>query len=140
MIIIYLYRTCTLAFLNYYQPDCILGTETWLDKDTTTSEIFRSEYQVLCEDRNSKARGGGAFIAVRKYYDMTLLPDLETNREILLATVQISASKSLTLGCFYRPPDSKTSTSEALVKSVDLMPKNSNQTIVLGGDFNPCWY
>ena len=53
---------------------------------------------------------------------MTLLPDLETNCEILWAKVQISASKSLTLGCFYRPPDSKISTSEKLVKSLDLMP------------------
>ena len=88
------------------------------------------------KDRNSKARGGGVFIAVRQHYDMTLLPDLETNCEILWAKVQISASKSLTLGCFYRPPDSKISTSEELVKSLDLMPKNSNQTIVLGGDFN----
>ena len=49
---------------------------------------------------------------------------------------EISASKFLTLGCFYRPPDSKISTSEELAKSLDLMPKNSNQTIVLGGDFN----
>ena len=122
-----------LAFLNYYQPDCILGTESWLDKDTTTSEIFPPEYQILREDRNSKARGGGVFIAVKKHYDMTLLPDLETNCEILWAKVQISASKSLTLGCFYRPPDPKISTSE---ESLDLMPKNSNQTIVLGGDFN----
>ena len=67
---------------------------------------------------------------------MTLLPDLETNCEILWAKVQISASKFLTLGCFYKPPDSKISTSEELAKSLDLMPKNSNQTIVLGGDFN----
>ena len=59
-----------LASLNYYQPDCILGTESWLDKDTTTSEIFPPEYQVLRKDRNSKARGGGVFIAVRKHYDM----------------------------------------------------------------------
>ena len=114
----------------------ILGSESWLDKDITTSEIFPPEYQVLRRDRNSKARGGGVFIAVKKHYDMTLLPDLLTNCEILRAKVQISASKSLTLGCFYRPPDSKISTSEELVKSLDLMPKNSNQTIVLGGDFN----
>ena len=33
-----------LASLNYYQPDCILGTESWLDKNTTTSEIFPFEY------------------------------------------------------------------------------------------------
>ena len=112
-----------LASLNYYQPDCILGTESWLDKDTT-SEIFPPEYQVLRKDRSSKARGGGVFIAVRKHYDMTLLPDLETNCEILWAKYPISASKSLTLGCFYRPPDSKISTSEELAKSLDLMPKN----------------
>ena len=123
--------------LNYRNPqfrhlllnivtDCILGTESWLDKDTTTSEIFPPEYQVLRKDRNSKARGGGVFIAVRKHYDMTLLPDLETNCEILWAIVQISALKSLTLGCFYKPPDYKISTSEELVKSLHLMPKNTN--------------
>ena len=67
---------------------------------------------------------------------MTLLPDLETNFEILWAKAQISASNSFTLGCFYSPPDSKISTSEELVKSLDPMPKNSNQTVVLGGDFN----
>ena len=50
--------------------------------------------------------------------------------------VQISASKSLTLRCFNRPPDSKISTSEELLRSLDLMPQNSNLTIVLGGDFN----
>ena len=67
---------------------------------------------------------------------MTLLPDLQTNCNILWARFQISASKSLTLGCFYRPPHSKFSTSEELVEYLDLKPKNSNQTIVLGGDFN----
>ena len=68
---------------------------------------------------------------------MTLdLPDLETNCEILWAKVQISASKSSTLRCFNRPPDSKISTSEELVKFLDLMTKNSNLSIVLGGDFN----
>ena len=65
---------------------------------------------------------------------MTFLPDLQTNCEILWAKVHISASTAL--GCFYRPSDSKISTSEELVKSLDLMPKHSNQTIVLGGDFN----
>ena len=82
-----------LASLNYDQPDCILGTESWFDKYTTTSEIFPPEYQVLRKDRNSKVRRGGVFIAVRKHYDMTLLPDLETNCEIFWAKVQILASK-----------------------------------------------
>ena len=36
-----------LASLNYYQPDCICGTKSWSDKDTTTSEIFPPEYQRL---------------------------------------------------------------------------------------------
>ena len=75
-----------LASINYYQPDCNLGTESWLDKDTTTSEIFPLEYRVLRRDRNSKARGG-VFIAVKEHYDMTLLPDLQTNCKILWAKV-----------------------------------------------------
>ena len=75
-------------------------------------------------------------MAVKKHYDVTLLPDLQSNCEIIWAKVKISASNSLTLGCFYRPPDSKINTLEELSKSLDLMPKNSNETIVLGGDFN----
>ena len=38
--------------------------------------------------------------------------------------------------CLYRPPDPEISNSRGLVKSLDLMPKNLNQTIVLGDDFN----
>ena len=68
---------------TWLYPDCILGTESWIVKDTTTSEIFPPKYQVLRKDRNSKARGGGVFIVVREHYDMTLLSDLETNCEIL---------------------------------------------------------
>ena len=49
----------------------------------------------------------------------SILPDLQTNCDGLTvwAKVQISASKSKTLGCLYRPPDPKISTSEELVKS-----------------------
>ena len=47
---------------------------------------------------------------------MTLLPDLQTNCEILWAKVYISASKLITLGCFYRPPDPKISTPEELFR------------------------
>ena len=46
------------------------------------------------------------------------------------------ASKSLTRGYFNRFPETKSSTSEELVKYLDLMPKSLYHTIVLGGDFN----
>ena len=84
----------TIILVTMTRTIYFIGTESWLGKDTTTSEMLPPEYQVLRKDRNSKARGGGVFIAVRKHYDMTLLPDFLTNCEILWAKVQISASKS----------------------------------------------
>ena len=84
------------------------------------------------KDRNPKARGGGVFIAVRKHYDMTLFPDLETNCEILCGKVQISASKFSPLGCFHRPPDSKISTSEEIFRP-DAKKIKSDQDVLSAG-------
>ena len=72
-----------------------------------TRILLPAKFSLLNTKFYVEIREGGVFIAVKKHYDMTLLPDLQTN-----------------CGCFYRPPDSKISTSEELVKSLDLMPKN----------------
>ena len=76
------------------------------------------------------------FIAVKENYDVSLLPDTVTDTELLWAKVHFEKSKSLILGSFYRPPGSKIKKMEEFSRSLDLLPKNSNQTIILGGDFN----
>ena len=123
--------------VDYFQPDCILGTESWLDKSVSTNEIFPPGYKIFRRDRiTSTQGGGGVFIAVKENYDVSLLPDTVTDTELLWAKVHFEKSKSLILESFYRPPGSKIKKMEEFSRSLDLLPKNSNQTIILGGDFN----
>ena len=76
------------------------------------------------------------FIAGKENYDVSLLPDTVTDTEILWAKVHFDKSKSLILGSVYRPPGSKIKKMEEFSRSLALLPKNSNQAIILGGDFN----
>ena len=93
--------------VNYFQPDCILGTESWLDKSVSTNEIYPPGYKIFRRDRITSTQGGGVFIAVKENYDVSLLPDTVTDTELLWAKVHFKKSKSLILGSFYRPPGSK---------------------------------
>ena len=122
--------------VDYFQPDCILGTESSLDKSVFTNEIFPPGYEIFRRDRITSTQGGGEFIAVKENYDVSLLPDTVTDTEFLWAKVHFEKSKSLILGSFYRPPGSKIKKMEEFSRSLDLLTKNSNQTIILGGDFN----
>ena len=133
------FSTMNVSSVDYFQPDCILGTESWLDKSASTNEIFPPGYKIFQRDRITSTQGGGVFIAVKENYDVSLLPDTVTDTELLWAKVHFEKSKSLILGSFYRPPGSKIKKIEEFSRSLDL-PKNSNQTIILGGDFNlPDW-
>ena len=62
--------------IDYFQPDCILGTESWLDKSVSTNEIFPPGYKIFRRDRitSTQGGGGGVFIAVKKI--MTYLSSL----------------------------------------------------------------
>ena len=46
--------------LNYTKPDVVCGTESWLNKDIKSSEIFpTNDYQVFRKDRDSLGGGHG---------------------------------------------------------------------------------
>ena len=45
--------------VDYFQPDCILGTESWLDKSVSTNEIFPPGYKIFRRDRITSTQGGG---------------------------------------------------------------------------------
>ena len=63
--------------VDYFQPDCILGTKSWLNKSVSTNEIFPPGYNILWKDRITSTQGGGVFIAVKENYDVSLLPDID---------------------------------------------------------------
>jgi hypothetical protein len=55
-----------LEFNDTYNPDVIIGTESWLREDVSNVEVFwgRDYYIAFRRDRN--IGGGGVFICVKK--------------------------------------------------------------------------
>jgi hypothetical protein len=52
------------SLIDMHQPDIICGTETWLNKDISSSEIFPDSYVVYRKDRDT--RGGGVLHAIKR--------------------------------------------------------------------------
>ena len=124
-----------LSTVDDFQPDCILGSESWLDHSIYNAEVFPINYNIYRRDRN--IHGGGVFIAVSNDYISSNVTIQENNSEIVWAKVDLNSTKSLLLGNFYRPPDAEIETFEGLQKSVQQLTKSiNNKHVILGGDFN----
>ena len=49
--------------IDTYNPDVIIGTESWLRGDTENAEVFRADYTTFRRDRSVQ---GGGFLYVLK--------------------------------------------------------------------------
>ena len=124
-----------LAAVDYINPDCVLGTESWLDSNISNSEVFPSNYNIYRRDRNCE--GGGVFVAVKSDFISSSINITDNTSEVVWAQVNLQGSKSLILGSYYRPPNSKEDSVIGLGNSFSHLPKDSNSKhIILGGDFN----
>ena len=120
------------------KPDLIIGTETWLTPDHSTSEILISDqYTIERRDRTNDPHGG-VLIAAKKHLSISREYELETDCEILWCKVKLTGTKTVYIGAYYRPHvDDELSLTE-LESSLSLI-KNDHH-ILLGGDFNlPGW-
>jgi hypothetical protein len=90
------------------KPDIILGTETWLDKDASSHEFFPSElFNVYRSDRKPNKNNqsyGGVLIAI--------------NKEFISTEINMSGSKNLLIGAYYRPPSDKETSLQQLELSL----------------------
>lgn len=91
--------------------DIIVLTETWLDDEILSPQLFGSSYRVFRNNRNEqnsdKIRGGGVLIAVSIRMDS--IPDptpVCATLEQLWVRVTVGAAHRLCIGAFYLPPDS----------------------------------
>jgi len=53
--------------IDTYNPDVLIGTESWLREEINNAEIFRDDYITFRRDRCW--RGGGVFICIKNYID-----------------------------------------------------------------------
>ncbi|CAC5415277.1 unnamed protein product [Mytilus coruscus] len=108
--------------LDSVKPNMIFGTETWLDKETSSYDYFPiSDYNVYRRDRppNEKNQShGSVLIAISKDIISDEISELQTNCENVWAEVNIANSRKLILGCYYRPPSDTGSSLEELNTSL----------------------
>ena len=107
--------------LQTYQPDIVVGTETWLTPDIDSTELFPPPYcmTVLRKDRRTEeGKGGGVLIAAKPGLVIQPRPDLDTDCEIVWGQLQLPNCKSLLLAAFYRPPSPNTDPLQALNTSL----------------------
>jgi hypothetical protein len=53
--------------IDTYNPDVVIGAESWLSEEINNAEVFRDDYITFRRDRCT--RGGGVFICVKNYID-----------------------------------------------------------------------
>ena len=46
--------------VDTYNPDVVIGTESWLKKDISNAEVFRADFTTYRRDRYARG-GGGSF-------------------------------------------------------------------------------
>ena len=124
------------AFIEYYSPDVIIGTETKLKPDILDSEIFLYSYNVFRRDRISND-GGGVLIAVKSNIATTIHFVSTDCEKIWVEIHDQNSSFSMFVGCFYRAPGSPILKLHELGKSLEeIIQIAKNHTFILGGDFN----
>ena len=125
------------TFIDVTQPNIIMGTESCLSSDIKNSEIFPDEYNVIRRDRSTghKKGGGGIFLLVKNEYTCTEI-ETETTCELLFAKLELLNSQSVTIGCFYRPPDSDENYMSDFISGLQKVNPKHDKNIWIGGDFN----
>ena len=118
--------------IDTHKPDIIIGTETHLNKDIDSREIFPPNYVYsppVRKDQDSGEKRGGVVIAVNSN---------------IISVEQSSCSishksGSVVVGSFYRPPSTSVDYLEQLELSMNNIKKLSGidgKYVLLGGDFN----
>jgi len=57
--------------IDTYNPDFVIGMESWLSEEINNAEVFRDDCITFRRDRCSQ--GGGVFICVKNYIDCRVL-------------------------------------------------------------------
>ena len=121
--------------LGYIKPDCIVGTESWLNAETHTSEVLPDDYITYRNDR--KDGYGGAFVAIKNTFNSTLVQSEGENSNIVWAEVELKHSSNMYIGSYYRAPSSPVESIYDLNDSLSNLPSDAKtKNIAVGGDFN----
>lgn len=118
-------------------------TETWLNKDHSSSEFFDSTFNVFrkdrCETNSIHERGGGVLIAVRSNLICNQIMLSNTNDiECVCVKIMIGNNSSVYIYNAYVPPNSSPDVYASHSRAILSVHQLSNQadTVIITGDFN----
>jgi ribonuclease P/MRP protein subunit RPP40 len=117
-------------------PDIIGVVETWLTEENFDGEISITNYNFIRKDRINeyKSKGGGLVIYFKQDIPfVNITTNCNMNVEHLWVKVPFKGCKPITLGMFYRPPDSNEEQLKFLLDNIATY-KTVNTIII--GDFN----
>jgi hypothetical protein len=106
------------------KPTIMFGSETWLSDNISPYEYFDpTKYTVY--SKKKKDGYGGVLIAISNEY----ITELDTNCEIVWATIKSTGNKTLYLGTYYRSPSDKGESLEQLNDSLSRVCNTTNANI-----------
>jgi len=119
-----------------YKPDLIGVVETWLNDENFDCEINLSGYNILRKDRLNKfkTKGGGIVIYYRQELSVAdVTAGYNPNIDHMWVKIISKHSRPITVGVFYRPPDSNEEEFKFLLQNISRY--KTDNTVILG-DFN----
>ena len=117
------------------QADIVVLTEIHLDCSISSEEVIGSDYTVYRKDRtgNGVRHGGGVLIVAKKGLITSIREHHDLPSELLFVDIITDSKKKLTIGTFYRPPNSDLKPLEDLRSCLSSI---TTTDLLVTGDFN----
>jgi hypothetical protein len=119
--------------INTYNPDVVIGTESWLSEEIKNAEVFRDGYITFRRDRCT--RGSGVFICIKNNIDCRVL---WTDEVFELIAVEVEGGNpkfSWEVVGVYRSPNEDMRDIGRLADRTGFSGNSTNRSII-GGDLN----
>jgi hypothetical protein len=119
--------------IDTYNPDVVIGTESWLSGEINNAEVFRDDYITFRRDRCT--RGGGVFICFKNNIDCRVLWTDEVFEMIAVEVNGGNPKFSWKVVGAYRSPNEDMRVIERLADRIGFS-GNSTKRSIIGGDIN----
>ena len=119
---------------TFKNPDIVCVVESWLCCDISDSELSINGYCITRLDRNR--HGGGILFFIKSIFHVNVLSYHPFNLELLILRITGSFSFKLSIGLFYRPPNSLCTIFDHLLLVLQSLDVRLFSNFVLIGDFN----
>lgn len=119
------------SVVEYYSPQIIGLTETWLNNVIQSSYLSLPSYTIYRNDRNT--RGGGVLLAINSKLKSCIVQE-QSECEILAVDIML-LFKKIRVICVYIPPNVDSQILKDYIKTLSSLTHNIEKYLILG-DFN----